>query len=315
MRLSLHKLEVFVAVAEEGRISSTAERLYMTQAAVSQHIHDLETSLGVRLFERHSQGVRLSPAGQRLMEYAQKILWWALAAESELTQVENLREGEVKLGVTPGAAAHLLIEWLLAFRERFPHLKATVYTEITTMLVNHLLKRQLDLALVEGEVKPEPHLHVAELDDTHLVVAVSASHPWAGRATISIYELAQQPFLVRQRGSHTHEWVLGLFSRFGLTPHIVAEFNDPHALRQAVIHGLGVSLLPACLVRDDEQRGRLHLMTLEEAPDLRRALKVVWRTDWPPGPVARAFLRLLAERYPQVNVPDLGAWVEALRPA
>ncbi|WP_322807232.1 LysR family transcriptional regulator [Thermanaerothrix sp.] len=313
--LSLHKLDVFMTVAEEGSISRAAERLYMTQAAVSQHIHDLEAGLGVVLFERHAHGVRLSPAGERLLTYARQILWLTAAAESELTQVSNLKEGEVRLGVTPGAAAHLLTEWLLAFHERFPHLKATVYTEITPALVNNVLRRRLDLALVEGEVEPEPHLRIAELGDTYLVVVVGSNHPWAGRETISIYELARQPFLVRQRGSHTHEWVLGLFSRFGLTPHIVAEFNDPHALRQAIIHGLGVSLLPACLVRDDEQQGRLSLLTLEEAPDLRRALKVLWRTDWPPGPVARAFLRLLAERYPHVHVPDLDASATPFGPA
>ncbi len=313
--LSLHKLDVFVTVAEEGSISRAAERLYLTQAAVSQHIHDLEAGLGVVLFERHAQGVRLSPAGERLLGYARQILWLVATAESELTQVSNLKEGEVRLGVTPGAAAHLLTEWLLAFRGRFPHLKATVYTEITPVLVDSVLKRQLDLALVEGEVEPEPHLHVAELRDTYLVVVVGANHRLAGQKSISIYELARQPFLVRQRGSHTHEWVLGLFSRFGLTPHIVAEFNDPHALCQAIIHGLGVSILPACLVRDEEQRGRVSLLTLEEAPDLRRALKVLWRTDWPPGPVARAFLRLLAERYPHVHVPDLDASVAPFRPA
>ncbi len=109
---------------------------------MSQHIHDLEAGLGVVLFERHAQGVRLSPAGERLLGYARQILWLAATAESELTQVSNLKEGEVRLGVTPGAAAHLLTEWLLGFRGRFPHLKATVYTEITPVLADSVLKRQ-----------------------------------------------------------------------------------------------------------------------------------------------------------------------------
>ncbi|WP_322507628.1 LysR family transcriptional regulator [Anaerolinea sp.] len=154
--LSLHKLKIFFTVAEEGSISNAAERLYLTQAAVSQHIHDLEAALGVRLFERHAQGVRLSPAGERLREYAQQILRLASLAESELTEVSNLKEGEVRLGVTPGAAVHLLTEWLLAFHERFPHLKATVESSITPTLVSKILKRQMDFALVEGEVKPAP---------------------------------------------------------------------------------------------------------------------------------------------------------------
>ncbi|WP_322507629.1 LysR family transcriptional regulator substrate-binding protein [Anaerolinea sp.] len=141
-----------------------------------------------------------------------------------------------------------------------------------------------------------------------MVIVVGANHPWAGRPSASIYELAEQPFLVRQRGSHTYDWVIGLFARFELSPHIVGEFNDPHALRQAILHGIGISLLPACLVREDAQRGQVHLLTLEEVPDLKRVLKLLWRTDWPPNPVARAFLNLLVEQHPQVNLPVLSPY-------
>ncbi len=143
----------------------------------------------------------------------------------------------------------------------------------------------------------------------------AANHRFSrAKRAFQFTRLARQPFLARQRAVTPTNEVLGLFSRFGLTPHIVAEFNDPYALCQAIIHGLGVSILPACLVRDEEQRGRVSLLTLEEAPDLRRALKVLWRTDWPPGRW-RAFLRLLAERYPHVHVPDLDASVAPFRPA
>ena len=132
--LNLHKLEVFIAVAQEGKISRAAERLFMTQAAVSQHIHDLESSLGVSLFARHSQGVNLTSAGQTLLGYAQNIIRTIAAAENALTKVEILKAGKLEIGMTPTTAPFLLPAWLGGFRDRFPSIKVSVQTNITPVL-------------------------------------------------------------------------------------------------------------------------------------------------------------------------------------
>lgn len=303
--ISLHKLEVFIAVAQEGKISRAAERLFMTQAAVSQHIHDLEASLGVTLFSRHSQGVILTAAGETLLGYAKNIVWMIAAAENAVTQVKKLKEGRLEIGLTPAVASLLFSNWLRGFHEQFPYIKVSAQTNITPVLEQALLEKQIDLAFVEGEIQYASRMHVVELLETQILVAVGASHPLADHDSISIRELAEQPYLSRQGGSHTHSWVMKLFADFGLTPKIVAEFDNPDAIKRAIIQGIGVSLLPACLVREDETQGRLRLLPIVELPNLQRLLKVIWTNDLPLKPIPRAFLDFLAQQYPQLNVPNI----------
>jgi len=302
--LSLHKLEIFLAVAQEGKISRAAERLFMTQAAVSQHIHDLEASLGVALFSRHSQGVILTAAGETLLGYAKNIVWTIAAAENAVTQVKNLKDGKLEIGLTPAAASLLFPDWLRGLHEQFPAIKVSAQTNITPALEQALLEKQIDLAFVEGEIQYASRLHVVELLETQILVAVGADHPLGNQNAISIRELVEQPYLSRQGSSHTHSWMMELFARFGLKPNIVAEFDNPYAIQRAIVQGMGVSLMPACLVREDETQGRLRLLPITELPDLRRSLKAIWLNELPLKPIPRAFLDFLAQTYPQLNVPN-----------
>jgi DNA-binding transcriptional LysR family regulator len=303
--LSLYKLEVFLAVAQEGKISRAAERLFMTQAAVSQHIHDLEASLGVALFSRHSQGVILTVAGETLLGYAKNIVWTIAAAENALTEVKNLKEGMLVIGLTSTAASLLLPDWLGGFREQYPSIKVSAQTNITPALEQALLEKQIDLAFVEGEIQNPIRLHVMELLETQIFVAVGGSHPWAVQKSVSIHDLAREPYLSRQGSSHTHSWMMELFARFGLKPNIVAEFDNPYAIQRAIVQGMGVSLMPACLVREDETQGRLRLLPITELPDLRRSLKAIWLNELPLKPIPRAFLDFLAQTYPQLKIPNM----------
>ncbi len=301
--LSLHKLEIFLAVTQEGKMNRAAERLLMTQAAISQHIHDLETSLGVSLFDRHPQGVRLTAEGETLLGYAKDIVWTIAAAEHALTQVKNLSDGKMEIGFTPSAASLLAPDWLRHFREQYPAIKVTAQTGITPSLVQALQEKQIDLAFVEGELEENPRLHVAELQQAQIFVVVPSAHPWAERASVSMQELASEPYISRQGGSQTHSWTMEIFSRFGFIPNIVAEFDNPHAIQRAIMQGMGVSLLPACFAQEEQSQGRLKLLTLQELPDLHRTLKAIWRSDLPLKPIPRAFLQMLAERYPHLQIP------------
>ncbi len=145
-------------MAQEGKISRAAERLFMTQAAVSQHIHDLEAGLGVTLFERSSQGVRLTAAGETLREYAQKILWLAAAAESALTEVSNLKEGAAgEIGFTPLPPACWRLLAQKSFTQNTLPSKSHVYTDITPALLQAVLEQEVGPGIRRGgNVRKQP---------------------------------------------------------------------------------------------------------------------------------------------------------------
>ena len=116
--LDLHKLEVFLQVAQAGSFRAAAERLFITQPGVSQHIQDLERSLGRPLFHRGSKGVTLTLEGRTLRDYAERILALVLEAQAAITTLDPQAAGQVRTGATPGVRGYLPPGWIPAFAQR-----------------------------------------------------------------------------------------------------------------------------------------------------------------------------------------------------
>jgi DNA-binding transcriptional LysR family regulator len=184
--LNLYKLEIFMHVAQEGSISAAADQLYMTQSGVSQHIQDLEASLGVRLFARSSRGVRLTPSGTTLYHYAQRILALVSEAEGAVTDVGQLPSGQISIGATPGLSIYMLAEHIQSFRARYPQLTVTMQTKITPEIVADLLARRLELGFIEGELSSEvaAQLGVLPLEAIDQLVVVGRQHPFWERSSL-----------------------------------------------------------------------------------------------------------------------------------
>ncbi|MBL8120019.1 MAG: LysR family transcriptional regulator, partial [Anaerolineae bacterium] len=133
--LDLYKLHIFSVVAETGSFSAAAERLYMTQPAVSQHIKELEGGLGRTLFQRGWRGVKLTAHGEILQRYTGEIFALVAEAERALTDVEQLSSGRVRVGATPGVGVYLAPEWVQQFRSRYPQLTVALQTGVTASIV------------------------------------------------------------------------------------------------------------------------------------------------------------------------------------
>ncbi|MCS6836926.1 MAG: LysR family transcriptional regulator [Anaerolineae bacterium] len=296
--LSLYKLEIFAAVVQEGSFSGAASRLYMTQPAVSQHIQDLEASLGTKLFDRRRRGVHLTPAGETLHDYTRKILRLVSDAQAAVTNVEQLAEGSLALSATPGVRTYLLPQWISGFRTRFPNLSASIRSDITPQVIADVLSHQADLGFVEGELNAaQDAIQSRILTEIRHLVIVAPQHPWFERETVAIQELQDQPFVTRQPGSRTRTWMDGVLGKRGVKPRIVGEFDDPETIKQSVMANIGLSILPDYAVRRELEANLLRGLIVEDC-DLRRHLKLIWDGRQAISPIARAFLSYLAVPFP-----------------
>ncbi|MAU08503.1 MAG: LysR family transcriptional regulator [Anaerolineaceae bacterium] len=300
--LSLYKLEIFASVVQYGSFSAAAAQLHMTQPAVSQHIHDLERHVGTSLFNRGRRGVTLTEAGTTLFDYTQRILRLVAEAEASVTNVENLVSGQLSVGSTPGVSVYLLPEWLQGFRGRYPNLGASLTTNTTTHIINDVLSHQLDIGFVEGELDDlqtdDLGFHV--LAPIDLLLVVGEDHPWHKVDTISIEELDDHPFVTRQPGSRTRIWIDHILRQHHVKPRIVAEFDNPEAIKQSVMSNLGVTILPEYAVRREIKGKLLYGLNIQNVP-LERNLKIIWDANLPYTPVARAFLQFLSTGYPSIE--------------
>jgi DNA-binding transcriptional LysR family regulator len=300
--LNLYKLEIFAIVVQAGSFSGAAERLLMSQPAVSQHIQDLEAALGTVLFERGRRGVRLTQAGATLHEYTRAIFQLVAEAENAVVDVKKLTSGQVTVGATPGVSVYLLPDWIHAFMTAYPNLTVSVQTSITPDIVRDLRSGRMDLSFVEGELDDETdeRLGVAPLETFDQLVVVGPRHPWWARAEIGLADLNDQSFVMRQRNSQTRIWLDGMMQEHRIRPRVAAEFDNVESIKRAVVNGAGLTILPEYAVRGEVEAGKLRALPIAGSP-LRRVLKLVWHRETYRSPVVRSFVRFLRRYLPALE--------------
>lgn len=297
--LNLYKLDIFSQVVEAGSFSAAAERLLMSQSGVSQHIQDLERSLGVKLLTRSARGVQLTEPGKTLYEYAQRIAALATEAEAAVTDVAQLAAGEMFLGATPGVGVYVLPVWIQNFGMRYPHLTVNVQTDITPRIVEMLSTQRLDVGIVEGELNlpPDTPLTNLELETVEHFVVVGRKHPFWTQDAITLDDLAGHMLITRQRESQTRIWLDQVLAENGIRLRIGAEFDNVESIKRAVMAGTALAILPGYAVEDDAELGLLRALPIAGSP-LQRVIKLIWHKRRPFSPVTRSFLRHLTARFP-----------------
>ncbi len=294
-------LRVFLSVVEHGSFNKAAEALYLSQPAVSQRIRQLERWLGVTLFKRTPQGVQLTEAGRVFLTYAQDMQRLLRAAEKQMLELRQDRP-VLHIGATPSVATHRLPGWIRRFHQRYPHILLSLHTDTTPNLVKAVSNHDLPLAFIEGELPRETEVRYLLLREIPFRVVAPKNSPWRGRHVVRLEDLDGQPLVTRPPDSQTRKWMERLFRERGVHPRVVAELDTPEAIKHAVAQGLGISLLPECVLRPDDP---LLVLDIADGP-VRRFLKAIWPKDSPLLPPARAFLEGLTQEFPHLR-PSLEA--------
>ena len=258
--LDLHKLRVFVAVAEQEHFSRAAEGLGISQPALTAHVRDLERHFGAPLFERVGRGVRLTDAGRLVQGYARRLLGLAVELDEAVDDLRGLRAGQLRLGASTTIGEYLLPPALGAFCRGYPGVGVTVEIANTGRIADRLRHGELHLGLI-GEPLDDPDLECEPYRDDHLVLVVPPGHRWAG-AEVSPRELAGEPLIAREPGSATRDVTEAALAAAGATWTAGLELGGTEAVKGAVAAGLGVAFVSACAVEPDLAAGRLARATV-----------------------------------------------------
>ncbi|GAA3760986.1 DNA-binding transcriptional LysR family regulator [Spinactinospora alkalitolerans] len=249
--LEFRHLVVLHSVAEQGSMTKAAAELAFTPSAVSQQIAALERQTGTPLLIRHARGVRLTEAGRLLTEHTGALLQRLQRAETELTDLVNLRAGRLRLATFPSAGARLLPEAIGVFRREHPDVQMSLDIREPAACPALVRDGALDLAVV-FDYHPGPTLPVGDLDrhrllDDAMHVALPADHPAAAADPrhVAIAELREQPW-IRDSGPDPmcREQLDHLCAAAGFRPHVAFESDDYLAVSRLVASGVGVALVP-----------------------------------------------------------------------
>jgi DNA-binding transcriptional LysR family regulator len=295
----LPHLETFARAAELSCFTSAARTLGLTQAAVSQRIQALEGALGVSLFQRRAGRVALTPAGQRLYPFAERILALHREAVEEVTGHKLPLTGELTLAASSIPGEHLLPDLLGTFGSRYPHVQVRASVTDTQSVLRQVEQGEAHVGLVGGRTET-PSLEFRQFATDRIVLVVPPGHPWRRRRRVTLAQLAEQPLVLREPGSGSR-WCLerGLvqLGRSLSELRVALELGSNEGIKEAVQRGLGLAFLSSYAVAADLAAGRLYVVPVAELT-LARELFAVWGRGRALPIAARLFLDLLPTALP-----------------
>jgi len=290
------RLKVFRAVAEQESFRKAAERLNLSQPAVSQNIHALEEELGVPLFDRSGNRVRLTHAGTVLLRYARRIAQLAREALDAIAKIEGEPRGELRLGASTTVAQYILPRMLGAFQKQYPQIALSVTSGNTEHVVELLLKGRIAMGIIEGPASRRELRKRRFLED-RLILIVPRGHPWAGRGEIPIEALREVPLLMREPGSGSRRVVELALKRSGLKLtqlNVAMDLDSTEAIVSGVEAGLGVGFVSQWAIGKEVRLGTLKPVRVAGL-DIVRDLTLIQRSGPSPDGAAGAFERFALE--------------------
>lgn len=288
MRYSLKQLAVFDAVADTGSVSQAADNLALTQSATSMSLAQLEKVLGRPLFERQGKRMALTHWGMWLRPKAKKLLQDAQQIELGFFD-QHLISGEIRLGASQTPAEHLVPQLISTIDNDFPEMRISLGVQSTSGVIDGVLNYRYDLGIIEGRCD-DIRIHQAEWCRDHLIVIASAHHPFAKRERVSLAQLEQAKWVLREIGSGTRKIFDSSIHHLIADLDVWREYEHVPVLRNMVKNGPYVSCLPYLDVEQYIESGQLVALNVPELK-MERTLSFIWRADMAENPLADCIKR------------------------
>lgn len=288
--MDLDQMRGFLETAREKSFTKAAEKLFLTQPAVSLQIKALETELGTKLFERRGKQVLLTEAGRLLFERSEEVLALVSRVQQDIASLDELKSGRLSVGTSDTNCAYVLPPVVKSFRDAYPGVELRLTDRMSAEVVRLVLEGVVDFGLAtlpvaESRVKTE-FLFVR--DD---VVICPAGHPLGQYSQVQFEDLVNYPFLMLEKGSTSRALLDRILLEAGLQAKVVMELGSIEVIKRFVEIGLGISLVPEVAVREEVRNKRLVAVRVDGLPG--REVGVVLRRGGHLSRASEVFLEFL----------------------
>jgi LysR family transcriptional regulator, transcriptional activator of the cysJI operon len=290
------RLKVFRSVCDHLSFRRAAEELHLTQPAVTQQIKALEDELSTRLLDRTGGRVALTAAGRILHKRANELAELAAVTQEELASLSGEHSGLLRVGASTSIAHYVLPRMLGRFQREYPRVKLQVRSANTEEVVEWLIEGRIAIGLIEG-----PALHkdvrVEAFMQDELVLLYPANHPWKHRKQLTVQDLKDAPFLLRERGSGTRRVLEAALKKAGLDTNdlqVVMELDSSEAILSSVECGLGIGFVTHAAVLPRLPLGKIATASIDGLRIFRK-FSLVYPTGPKPEGLAGAFRQFTLE--------------------
>lgn len=307
MKFSLRQLDIFVAISRTESVSRAAEELSLSQSATSSALGEFERQFDLQLFDRVGKSLRINETGQQLLPRAVELL-------DRAKEIEDLLQGHagfgpMKIGATLTVGNYLVTIIVARFLQQHPESRIQLQVHNTSTIVQQIANHELDLGLIEGDCY-HPDIEVQPWIADELVVFAAPDHPLAKQQKVSIEQLLNEPWILREKGSGTRETFDRAFHNYNARFNIRLELEHTEAIKRAVESGLGIGCISRLALKDAFRRGSLVPLATPQL-DLGRYFYFLWHKQKYQTTGIREFLAACreltadAQRSDEVDLPQI----------
>ncbi len=292
MNFTLHQLIIFLSVAEHRSITKAANALHMTQPAVSIQMKQLQESVDMKLINIIGKKLYLTQAGIEFYSFCRAFSDRKEHLEATISQLKGGLKG--KLTVSAASTAKYFLPYLLGeFQKRFPNIDISLKVTNRDEVLSHLRDNQYSLAILT-QVPDDSTIEAIPFLENPLVMATPPSYPLAGKNISSLNKLKDEPFLFREKGSGTRMVMERLFKKAGLEPKITMELGTNEAVKQAIMAGIGISLISELSLKTEYSLGKINTLNYKGFPVLTH-WHMLYKKEKLLSPVTKNFISFLQE--------------------
>jgi DNA-binding transcriptional LysR family regulator len=260
--INFNQLRDFYQVAKNLNFTVAANKLYITQPAVSAQIKLFEDYCKLKLFKKKGRKIYLTDEGEALYSYARKIFEYEREIESAIEDMRELKRGILRLGTTKTYARYFMPFLISTFHEAYPHIKINLDEGSSLDMINSLLDFINELVII-AKVEENPDICFNPFSQEEMLAILPPDHHLTLKKNISIKDLAREPIIMKEKGSGTRKLVSELFAQKGLTPNILMETSNTEFIKQLVQRGDGISFLVKAAVATELREKKLATVSME----------------------------------------------------
>ena len=301
--LNFNQLRVFCQTARYLSCTRAAEKLYITQPAVTAQIKLLEDSCNLKLFKKKGRRIFLTDEGKTLYDYAAKVFEYEKEIEDLIDDLKELKRGMLRLGTSKSYARYFMPFLITSFRDAYPHIKIHLDEGSSLDMIHSLLDLRNEVAVI-AKVEDNPEICFIPFSREELVLILAPEHPLAKKRYITLAELAGGPLIMTERGSATRKLVIALFDDNGISPEILMETGNAEFIKQLVQRGDGVSFIVKEAAAVELQEKKLVTVPIK-GQRIFLDVSIAYLKNQHLSPSAQAFLDILLKIAPKEK-PDQG---------
>jgi DNA-binding transcriptional LysR family regulator len=290
--MDFDQLTTFVQVAKLKSFSKAGQKVFRSQSAVSAQIRQLEQAYKAKLLDRSAKSVELTPAGEVLFEYAERLLRLRDESMQIVADRGSVVQGPVTFGANEATCLYLLPDILSEFKRRYPLVHISIYRNFSHKILQRLEEGSLDLGIVTLPLK-SPNLKMHVINRDRLRFMVSSKNPLAQRSHVTLEEIVSAPLIFPKTG-YTRQVLDKLFRPHRSRLQIAMELPSVGMIKTFVAADVGISIISESFARDQVKSGEVKLLNVEGV-DLWRELALVYRRDRSLPRAVQALINMIRE--------------------